>query len=53
MKLVNNTNADVSDFNTVFFDCIKNNKELPEELDLFTLEVITVDDEKRGILNWA
>lgn len=52
--LVNNTGCNIKDFDSVLINCVKNNKPLPEELaDLFTLEVITVDNEYRGILNAA
>jgi hypothetical protein len=52
--LVNNTRSDIRDFDTVFIECVRNNKPLPEELaDLFTLEVVEIDGERRGTIRAA
>ena len=54
IALVNNTNADTSDFRTIFGSSIINGTALPEEIaDLFDLKVIEVEDGLRGILNFA
>lgn len=54
IALVNNTNADTSDFRTIFVSSIINGTALPEEIaDLFDLKVIEVEDGLRGILNFA
>lgn len=54
ITLVNNTCCNISDFDAILNDCVKNKAALPEELaDLFTLEIIEVDGALRGILNIA
>ena len=54
IALVNNTNADTSDFRAIFVSCIVNGTALPEEIaDLFDLKVIEVEDGLRGILDFA
>lgn len=54
IMLVNNTGADVEMFKSAIFDAIKNDSPLPEEIaDLFTLEIIYVNGQKRGILEFA
>jgi hypothetical protein len=52
--LVNNTGADLSKFENEFISAVRNGGNLPEELaDLFTLNIITVEDGLRGILDFA
>jgi hypothetical protein len=52
--LVNNTCADISNFTNIFINAIITNSDLPEEIaDLFSLEIINVEDGIRGILNFA
>jgi hypothetical protein len=54
VALVNNTNADTSEFSAIFVSSIINGTALPEEIaDLFDLKVIEVEDGLRGILNFA
>ena len=53
IKLVNNTGEPVIYAPTIV-DCIRNASPLPEELaDLFTLKIIEINGERRGILDWA
>jgi hypothetical protein len=52
--LVNNTCADISMFDAVLIDCVKEGKALPECIaDLLTLNIITVDGKPRGIVDFA
>ena len=53
--LVNNTQSDIRGFvEAAIINAVKTDGVLPEELqDIFTLEVIEVDGEVRGILNAA
>lgn len=52
--LVNNTGADIRNFDTTIISAIKNNTSLPEEIaDLFNLEIISVNGKPRGILTAA
>lgn len=52
--MFNKTGADISMFDAVLIDCIKNGKDLPEELaDVLTLNVINVDGKVRGIVDFA
>ena len=52
--LVNNTGADIRNFDTAIISAIKNNTSLPEEIaDLFNLEIISVNGKPRGILTAA
>jgi len=54
IMIVNNTGFIIDDFRKVFIDCVKNDKELPEEIsDIFTLNRIEVDGQKRGIVNFV
>jgi hypothetical protein len=54
VALVNNTNADTSEFRGIFITAIINGSPLPEEIaDLFNLRVIEVEDGLRGILDFA
>lgn len=54
VALVNNTNADTSEFSGIFITSIINGTALPEEIaDLFDLKVIEVEDGLRGILNFT
>jgi hypothetical protein len=54
VALVNNTNADTSEFSSIFVASIINETPLPEEIaDLFNLRVIEVEDGLRGILDFA
>jgi hypothetical protein len=54
VALVNNTNADTSEFSSLFIASIVNGTPLPEEIaDLFHLKVIEVEDGLRGILDFA
>lgn len=49
MMLINNTNVDISNYYPVFWDCLKNNKPLPEELaDIFNMAVFVEKNELRG-----
>lgn len=53
IKLVNNTGEPVI-YSAAIIDCIRTASPLPEELaDLFTLKIIEVASERRGILDWA
>ncbi len=53
IMLVNNTGESVI-FPRAIIACIRNNSPLPEELaDVFTLKIIEVGGERRGILDWA
>lgn len=50
----NNTGEDVSMFHSVFVDCVKNAKALPEEIsDIFTLKIVNVNGADRGIVEFA
>lgn len=52
--IVNNTGKDLSMFNKVIMDCIVNNKPLPEEIsDIFTLKIINVNGQLRGVIDWV
>jgi hypothetical protein len=53
--LFNKTGEDISMFRPIIMDCIKNlSTDLPEEIaDIFSLNIITVDDGIRGVLDWA
>jgi hypothetical protein len=52
--LVNNTNADVRDYEDAIIQRVREGKPLPDELeDIFNLKIIQVNGENRGILNWA
>ena len=51
---VNNTGKDVSMFHSVFVDCVKNAKALPEDLaDVFSLKIVNVNGADRGIVEFA
>lgn len=53
IMLVNNTGEPVI-FPEAIIDCIRNASPLPEELaDLFTLKIVEIGGERRGILDWA
>ena len=56
ITLVNNTDADIRDFEGYFIDSVNNGSPLPEEIaDLFTLEVLegyNPDGSNRGIVDW-
>jgi hypothetical protein len=53
IMLVNNTGKPVL-HSAVIIDCIRNASPLPEELaDIFTLKIIDVAGERRGILEFA
>ncbi len=50
----NNTGKDLSMFHSVFVDCVKNAKALPEDLaDIFSLKIVKVDGADRGIVEFA
>ena len=50
----NNTGKDVSMFHSVFVECVKNAKALPEEIsDIFTLKIVNVNGSDRGIVEFA
>lgn len=53
IKLVNNTGSDIRMFDAELLQAVETGV-LPEELqDVFILQVIEVEGEKRGILNFA
>jgi hypothetical protein len=53
MMLVNNTNADIRAFSKELMKAVECGK-LPEELqDVFVLEIVEVNGERRGILRYA
>jgi len=52
--LVNNTGADLREFDAIFIASVKNGGNLPADLaDLFTLTIVEVEDGIRGIINWS
>lgn len=57
IRIINNTGKDISQFDAVFAECVKENKPLPEELaDIFTLTVsvgANPDGSNRGRIEWA
>lgn len=54
IKICNNTKSDIRLFDSALVECVKNGLPLPDDLsDIFSLEVIEVNGEKRGIVNWA
>ena len=51
--LVNNTGADLREFDEHLVAVIREGKPLPEEIaDLLDVRVIRVDGKLRGIINW-
>lgn len=54
IMLVNNTGADIRIVEPAILEAIATGTALPDDLsDLFTLEVITIAGQVRGILNFA